>query len=151
MLLYIIMYFILYAFVSLFLIHVLFLVMTYRPLLSNVVIRSSPIQGDGLFSRHTFYKGDVIISNIFPYKHTDEVFFDRVSPHTFDNSIILEGKYINHCSKKDNSKLVTKDNKVYSLVAKKNIKPDEEITSNYNHMNRKYPFIAPANSNYKKC
>ena len=56
---------------------------------------------------------------------------------------MLKG-YINHCNRMVNSIVVSKDKKLYQLKAIKNIKKDEEITANYNDINKKFPFIEKA-------
>lgn len=120
----------------------------------NVVmtmIKPSKIHNQGLFANTDFKKGDVIIPNLFPNKPKDMEFYDDVSKNMFYHSIIKEGKYINHCNKSYNSKLITNDYHIFPLIATKNIKKNTEITANYNHMHKHIPFIAGSKKHFKKC
>ena len=120
----------------------------------NVVmtmIKPSKIHNQGLFANTYFKKGDIIIPNIFPNKPKNIVFYDILSDNIFNSSIIKEGKYINHCSKNYNSTIITNDYHVFPLIATKNIKKNTEITANYNHINKRIPFIDNAKKHYKKC
>ena len=106
-------------------------------------ILKSNIHGMGVFSTEKIKKNEVIdlvmtrnnnITNITPYF----------------------GSMINHCSKKDNTKLVSKlknkDDNMYEgsyyLVTKEDIEPNTELTINYN--NTPY-FIKKPESHYLKC
>ena len=62
-----------------------------------------------------------------------------------------EGAKINHCSRKYNSKIISDDYSIYRLVATRNIKKGEEITVNYDHTNKLYPFIAGSKKDYISC
>jgi hypothetical protein len=114
-------------------------------------ISHSKIEGNGLFASKDFKKGSIIIYDLFKNKPKDEKLYDPISTEKFQKYINVEGRYINHCNKKINSKVVSKDNKLYQLKATKNIKKNEEITANYNQINKKYPFIAKSETNYVKC
>tara|TARA_X000000950_G_C13541749_1_gene507876 strand:+ start:160 stop:591 length:432 start_codon:yes stop_codon:yes gene_type:complete len=114
-------------------------------------ISQSNINGNGLFASKDFKKGDIIIDNLFKNKPKDEVLYNPISYVKFQNYINVEGRYINHCNKNINSIVVSKDKKLYQLKAIKNIKKDEEITANYNDINKKFPFIEKAKKNYLKC
>jgi hypothetical protein len=114
-------------------------------------ISQSKINGNGLFASNGFKKGDIIIDDLFKNKPKDEVIYDPISYINFQNYINVEGRYINHCNKMVNSIVVSKDKKLYQLKAIKNIKKDEEITANYNDINKKFPFIEKAKKNYIKC
>ena len=115
------------------------------------IIKPSKIHNQGLFANTDFKKGDVIIPNIFPNKPKNMIFYDDISHTLFNSSIINEGKYINHCSKNYNSNIVTNDYHMFPLIATKNIKKNTEITANYNHIHKRFPFIADSKKHYKKC
>ena len=52
---------------------------------------------------------------------------------------------------KDNSKLVSSDNIHFQLVATRSISKNEEITTDYNITNTKFPFIHAASDLYENC
>ena len=114
-------------------------------------IGSSPIQGEGLFSNSHFKKGDVILDNLFPGKPNHVVLYSTISSREFSNYISLEGSKINHCSRHDNSTVVTNDKKLYKLMATKDINPGDEITSNYDKIHKMYPFIDGSKVYYSTC
>lgn len=114
-------------------------------------ISHSKINGKGLFASKGFKKGDIIIENLFKNKPKNEVLYNPISYDNFQKYITIEGKYINHCNKQINSKVVSKDNKLYKLIATKNIQKDDEITANYNQINKRFPFIAKEEKGYVKC
>ena len=114
-------------------------------------ISYSKIHGDGLFASKDFKKGDIIIDDLFKNKPKNEILYGPISYNKFQNYINVEGRYINHCSKSINSTMISKDKKLYQLKATKNIKKDEEITANYNSINKKFPFIAKSKEDYLKC
>jgi len=58
---------------------------------------------------------------------------------------------LNHCSKEDNAKVITSDNKIYQLVSTKDISQGTEITVNYDVTHDDYPFIGGSNKQYIKC
>jgi hypothetical protein len=105
-------------------------------------IQPSPIHGKGLFAKQTFQVGDIILDDLFPHKHPQRKLTDYVPD--FENVIVHEGKFINHCSKKDNSDVISHDKKKFILVAKRFIPKGKEITANYDIVSRKFPFIASA-------
>jgi len=126
------------------------LVWCVRRKIRTYYIGLSPIHGKGLFALTEFNSGDVIIGDIFPHRPSG-IFFYNIPPKLFDKSISLDGKYINHCSSNDNSTIVTTDYKRYSLVATRYIPVNGEITSNYNEVNLKFPFIKKAKESFAKC
>ena len=111
----------------------------------------SQIQGEGLFANQSFKQGEVVLEDIFPYRDSDMVLRNYVPLSTFSNIISYEGSKINHCSQSYNTTVVSQDYKKLQLVAIKDISPNEEITANYNLVNKKFPFIAKASSSYTTC
>jgi hypothetical protein len=118
---------------------------------NNTYIKPSTIHGDGLFANKYFKKNDIIINNIFPYKIKNKKLYNIISSDKFNNYIIKEGKYINHCSNNYNTIIYTDDHIIYQLIAIKDINENEEILCNYNITNKNYPFIAKADNNFKSC
>ena len=114
-------------------------------------IKKSKINGNGLFSPKDYKKGDIIISNLFPKKDDNVSIFNPIETKIFNYYIINEGKYINHCSVNYNTDIVSKDHKRYQLIAIKDIKKDEELTNNYDLINKKFPFIGRSNEGYQTC
>lgn len=114
-------------------------------------IKKSKINGNGLFASNDFKVGDIILENIFPHKSKDKILFNALLTKDFDNYISIEGKHINHCSRYFNSDINTEDYKLFQLIATKDIKKGDEITSNYDKISKKLPFIAPSKSNYLTC
>jgi len=112
-------------------------------------IKASGIHGDGVFADRIYNTGDVILEDIFPNTPPG---FDlyKMSEKEFNKYLSLHGKKINHCGKNFNSDLVKRDKK-YKLVATKNIKKDDEVTANYNRVNKNYPFIAAADKKFASC
>ena len=105
----------------------------------SIFIGKSPIHGNGVFANRDFEKGEIIVHDIFPHKPKGVRFYDNVSLDMFNKSLSIEGKYINHCSKKYNTTLITKDYKTFQLIALKPIKPYEELTANYDRINKHIP------------
>ena len=62
-----------------------------------------------------------------------------------------EGKYINHCTTKYNTDLITNDNIYFKLIAIEDIPKNKEIVANYDTINNKFPFIDNSKEYYKKC
>jgi hypothetical protein len=118
---------------------------------NNTYIKSSTIHGDGLFANKNFKKNDIIINNIFPYKESNKKLYNIISSDKFNNYIIKEGKYINHCSNNYNTIIYTDDYIIYQLIAIKDINENEEILCNYNITNKNYPFIAKSKNYFKSC
>lgn len=117
----------------------------------DIYISPSKINGLGLFAGKNYKKGSVIISDLFPYREKNKILFNIIPKVDFNKYIVKEGKYINHCTVKYNSDVTTKDNKLYKLVAIKDIKKGDEITSNYDKVNMSYPFIAKSKKDYNVC
>lgn len=117
----------------------------------KVYISKSRINGQGLFAGQSFHKDDIIIDNIFPHKDIHKKIYNPIHSKSFKRYISIEGSKINHCSKSDNSYVYTSDNKVYQLIANKYISKGSEITSNYDKVHKKFPFIGGANKNYNLC
>ena len=118
---------------------------------NKVYISSSKINGQGLFARHNFRKGDIILGNIFPHKDSNELLYDPIDDDKFYRYLSKEGVKINHCSKSDNAYVYTDDYKIYQLIATKDISENTEITVNYDTTNQTYPFIDNSKEEYKKC
>ncbi len=114
-------------------------------------IKKSNVHGDGLFSPQDYKNGDVIISNIFPNKDEDTILFNPIEKEVFQNFISNEAKYINHCSINYNTDVTSKDHKIYKLIANQNINKGDELTTNYDNINKKFPFISSSKEGYKTC
>ena len=69
----------------------------------------------------------------------------------FQNFISNEAKYINHCSINYNTDVTSKDHKIYKLIANQNINKGDELTTNYDNINKKFPFISSSKEGYKTC
>ena len=114
-------------------------------------ISNSNINGKGLFTSKDFNKNDIIIKNLFKNKPINERLYEPISYSKFQEYINIDGKYINHCNKNYNIDVISKDNKIYKIIALKNIKEADELIANYNKIHKKFPFISPAEKNYYNC
>ena len=112
---------------------------------------NSNIHNTGLFTPQDYKKGDIIIENVFPGKDDDEVLFNPISRDLFKKYISYEGTLINHCSVNYNSDIKSNGNKIYTVIAIKDIPKDTEIVVNYDVLHKKYPFIAGSKEGYKLC
>lgn len=117
----------------------------------NVKLEYSTIHGKGVFATKDFKKGDIIIFSLFPNNHKKERLHKNVSAKKFNEYITFMGKYVNHCSKNYNSKVISKDNILFQLIATKPIKKNQEITCNYDITHNKFPFISPSKEYYNSC
>jgi len=113
-------------------------------------IKKSDINGQGLFSNKDYKKNDIIIDDLFPYNNERNI-IKKLSKKDFDDYIIYEGKYINHCSRGYNTDIMTNDNIYFKLIATKGISKDKEIIANYDLIHSKFPFIAKSKKDYIKC
>ena len=77
--------------------------------------------------------------------------YNPIPKRKFNQYILKEGKYINHCQHNKNVSLKTNDYKYFPLVADKNIKKHEEIFADYNKIHIHFPFIASAKPEFVKC
>ena len=93
----------------------------------------------------------IIIKNLFKNKPINERLYEPISYSKFQEYINIDGKYINHCNKNYNIDVISKDNKIYKIIALKNIKEGDELIANYNKIHKKFPFISPAEKNYYNC
>ena len=116
---------------------------------SDLEIKPSGIQGDGLFAIKSYNKGDVILDDIFPRAPSD---FDtrKITAKKFSKYISLEGTKINHCASKFNADLILHEKK-HRVVALDKINKGDEVTANYNRVNQKFPFISGANTDFEAC
>ncbi len=111
----------------------------------NFIIKKSNIHNKGLFANKNYKKNTILIKNIFPYTTKTK------NPiNNFNEVIIKEGKFINHCKKSSNTDIIFKDNK-YSLVSTKEIKKNDEILCDYDKINDKFNFISGSKKYYKSC
>ncbi len=97
----------------------------------------------GVFARKRINEGDVIIANIFNGKN----------PISLGNQMFKIDKYMsmfNHCSKLDNATII-KVGDYYDLVAIKPIMTGDEITANYNKVNKEFNFIKSADIEFVEC
>ena len=111
----------------------------------DFTIKESKIHNLGLFANKDFKENDIMIKDLFPY-----VKENKTIRNNFNEVIIKEGKYINHCQKSANSNIKMKNGK-YFLICIKDIKQGEEIYADYDIINKNFNFIAPSKSYYKKC
>ena len=111
----------------------------------DFIIKESKIHNLGLFANKNFKENDIMIKDLFPY-----VKGNKTIKNNFDEVIIKEGKYINHCQKSTNSDVEFKNNKFF-LICLKDIKRGDEIYTDYDNINKKFNFIAPSKSYYKTC
>jgi len=112
---------------------------------NDFTIKASKIHNLGLFANKDFKENEIMIKDLFPY-----IKKFKTIKKDFDEVIIQEGKYINHCKKLVNCDVKFKNNK-YFLICLKDIKKGEEIYTDYDIINNKYSFIAPSKSYYKEC
>jgi hypothetical protein len=117
----------------------------------NTYVKTSKIEGVGLFAHKNFKKGDVVLCEIFPNKPENKILFNPISSYDFNKYISYEGKNINHCSNNFNTDIYINNYKEFKLIAIKDIKTDEEIIANYDIIHKKLPFIAPSKPTYKQC
>lgn len=106
------------------------------------IIRDSKIQGKGLFTTRSYKRGEIMIPNLFPYKDSQRILRGAHDVPDFNQVIMNEGLYINHCFKNINATLITRDYKTFPLIALKDIQKNEEIRVNYDDVNKRIPFIA---------
>jgi len=126
-------------------------VSTRKQSLQSTYISSSRIQGQGLFAGVDLSKDEIIIDNLFPHKDPSEVLYNPITESKFKHYMGDKTAKINHCSREDNSKVITSDNKIYQLVSIKDIPTSGEITVNYDVTHSQYPFIVGSNKEYIKC
>ena len=119
---------------------------------SNLLyIKKSQIHGLGLFSNDHYNKGDIIIDNLFPYNYKKDKLLKRLDPKLFNEYIIKEGKYVNHCKNNYNTDIITDDYINYKLIATKEINKDDELLSNYDKINNNYKFFSGSKKTYNQC
>lgn len=113
-------------------------------------IKNSPIQGKGVFAKDNIAKGKIIVNDLFPYRPEGITMSRSMGAKLFNQSICHVGKFFNHCSMSANCDVI-EVNGVHKMIATRNIKKGEEITANYNIINKKFPFIQKAFPHYTKC
>ena len=128
----------------------LFIILLFINFNKSYYIKKSDINGLGLFSNKDYRKNDIIIDDLFPYNNERNI-IKKLSKKYFDDYIIYEGKYINHCSRGYNTDIMTNDNIYFKLIATKDISKDKEIIANYDLIHSKFPFIAKSKKDYIKC
>ena len=111
----------------------------------NFTIKKSNIHNQGLFANKNFKKNDILIDNLFHY-----ISKTKNPKKNFDEEIIKEVKFINHCKNSSNTDVIFKDNK-YSLISTKDINKNDEILCDYDIIHNKFNFIAGSKKNYKSC
>jgi hypothetical protein len=114
-------------------------------------VGKSNIQGKGLFAGKNYIKGDTIIVNLFPHKEEHIELYDVIPNNKFYDYILYEGRYINHCSTNKNVDVVSKDHKIFSLIAIKDINKHDEIYSDYKNVNKQFPFIRSVAHDFVDC
>lgn len=122
---------------------------SYAASRGGVEIKQSGIHGDGLFAIKNYKKGDIILDDIFPNAPSD-VDMSKITKKKFIKYISLEGAKVNHCGSKFNSDVILKDKK-HGLVALKKINKGDEITADYNRVNKNFPFIGGADADFSDC
>ena len=135
----------------LFLLLIMVVIGMYFFLPQKPYIDRSKIQGQGLIAGKNYKKHEVIFENIFPYKDNSTMLFNPITKETFNNYILNEGKYINHCSLNKNIDVLSDDYRVFRVIAKTDIKKHDELFADYNLVHKHFPFIAPALPNYVSC
>jgi hypothetical protein len=135
----------------LFLLLIMVVIGMYLFLPQKPYIGRSKIQGQGLFAGKNYKKHEVIFENIFPYKDNSTMLFNPITKEKFDSYILNECHYINHCSLNKNADILSDDYRRFRIIAKKNIKKNEELFLDYNLLHKHFPFIAPALPNYVSC
>jgi SET domain-containing protein len=108
------------------------------------IVRNSTIHGKGVFATAPIAKGTRLIE----YKgkriteaQADEMYGDDESPHTFlfllNNDMVIDAnfggnsaRWINHCCTPNCEPIEDEDDRVY-IEAKRNIKPGEELSYDY--------------------
>lgn len=114
-------------------------------------IKNSPIQGKGVFAKDNIAKGKIIVNDLFPHRPEGITMSRSMGAKLFNQSICHVGKFFNHCSMSANCDVIFDENGVHKMIATRNIKKGEEITANYNIINKKFPFIQKAFPQYTKC
>ena len=76
----------------------LFIIFVFINYNKSYHIKKSDINGLGLFSNKDYRKNDIIIGDLFPYNNERHI-IKKLTKKDFDDYIIYEGKYINHCSR----------------------------------------------------
>jgi hypothetical protein len=131
-------------FIRLLLVYSLIILLMCIYLPKEPYISFSNIDGQGVFSGRNYKENDIIYENIFPYKDNSVILFNPISTNSFNNYIKKEAKYLNHCGTRKNIDIITHDYRNFTVIATKDIKKNEELLADYNDINKKYPFIAPA-------
>jgi hypothetical protein len=129
---------------------ILGLILFYCSFTKTFYISKSKVQGEGLFANKNFKKNEIIIDDLFPYNKNRKV-LKEMDKNTFDDYIIKEGRYINHCETKANADVISDDNIYLQLIATKDIQKGQEIISNYDTIHQKFPFIAKSKPHFRKC
>ena len=127
------------------------LLMMYFFLPNHPYISRSKVHGNGLFAGKNYKKGDIIYEDLFPYKEKNQIIFNPIGKKKFQEYILEEGKYINHCSVNKNIDIKSNNYIIFPVVATEDIQKHDELFADYNLLNKHYPFIAPALPNYVKC
>ena len=117
----------------------------------NTYISKSNINGSGLFANKSFTKGDYILNDLFPHKKKHKILYSPIPADKFNKYMSEKTSKINHCGSNDNASVYTNDHKQYILIAKKNIKHNDEITVDYDKTHELYPFIGGSEKFYNKC
>ena len=118
---------------------------------SKPYISISNIHGNGLFANKYYKKGDIIYKNLFPHNYSNQPLLNQITYNDFQKYILKQGKYINHCSYNHNIDILTNDYIKFRVVATKDIPKHQELTIDYDHLNKRYPFIASSSNSFKKC
>lgn len=117
----------------------------------NLQIKNSVINGEGVFATIDYEPNDIIVKDIFPGAPNGFEWWRQ--PGAFDKYINEFGAKFNHCSTSFNSDLIKNDNTgEYQVIAVRKINKGDEITSNYDIVNNRYPkLIAKSELNYSSC
>jgi len=112
---------------------------------------NSSIHGKGIFASSDIQKGGLLIYDLFENKPKDVTLYHGISDTKFYHYLSDDASKLNHCSKNDNSKIITTDHKLYTLFANRDIKQGDEITVNYDTTHDMYPFIGGSKKRFTDC
>ena len=127
------------------------LLMMYFFLPNRPYVSRSKVHGNGLFAGKNYKKGDIIFDDLFPYREKDQMLFNPIEKKKFQEYILKEGMYINHCSVNRNIDIKTNNYRAFPVIAMEDIQKHEELFVDYNILHKHYPFIAPSLPSYVKC
>ena len=117
---------------------------------NSLEVKKSNINGKGVFAKKNFQPGDVVFPDVFKNRPRGTVITNTISEEMFVKYIDPLGKFVNHCSVNFNT-ITDEKNNNHRLVAVKHIKVGDEITNNYDHTHKKFPFINHSFPGWTEC